>query len=156
MFALDAFVATYPDAKFLWSHRDPAKVLGSVCSLIQHVRSWSSDRHDPEELGAEQLAWWALAMKRAMDFRKEFGDDRFVDVSFADLQTNSVNTVAESYRQLRLTFSDAAREKVQRWADEHEPGHRGAHHYELSDFGLTTEQVHDAFGEYLATYDATA
>ena len=40
-----------PNAKFLWSHRDPAKVLGSVCSLIAYVRSWSSDRKDPEELG---------------------------------------------------------------------------------------------------------
>ena len=36
-------------------------------------------------------------MKRAMDFRKQFGDDRFVDVSFSDLQTDSVNTVANGY-----------------------------------------------------------
>ena len=35
MFSLDALLETYPDAKFLWSHRDPAKVLASVCSLIQ-------------------------------------------------------------------------------------------------------------------------
>ena len=28
MFALDALLEAYPDAKFLWSHRDPAKVLG--------------------------------------------------------------------------------------------------------------------------------
>ena len=56
MFALDALVEAYPNAKFLWSHRDPAKVLGSVCSLIAYVRSWSSDRDDAEELGAEQLA----------------------------------------------------------------------------------------------------
>ena len=45
---------------------------------------------------------------------------------------------------------------MQQWADQHEPGHRGTHNYELGDFGLTTGQVHDAFGEYLATYDATA
>jgi len=156
MFALDAFVKEYPDAKFLWSHRDPARVLGSVCSLIQHIRSWSSDRQDPEELGAEQLAWWALGMKRAMDFRKQFGDDRFIDVSFADLQSDSVNTVADSYRQLGLTFSDSARTKVQQWADHHKPGHRGVHNYQLADYGLTTEQVNDAFSEYRATYDATA
>ena len=47
MFALDALVEAYPNAKFLWSHRDPAKVMGSVCSLIRYVRSWSSDRDDP-------------------------------------------------------------------------------------------------------------
>lgn len=156
MFALDAFVEVYPDARFLWSHRDPAKVLGSVCSLIAYIRSWSSDYRDPVELGAEQLAWWAEGMKRAMEFRKKFGDDRFVDVSFADLQTDSVGTVARSYEQLGLEFTDAARAKVIEWAGEHKPGQRGMHSYELSEYGLTREQVREAFGDYLSTYDATA
>jgi hypothetical protein len=156
MFALDAFVEAYPKAKFLWSHRDPAKVLGSVCSLIAYIRSWSSDYRNPEELGAEQLAWWAEGMGRAMDFRRKFGDDRFVDVSFADLQTNSVDTVAKSYEQLGLTFTDEARTSVQNWADGHKPGHRGTHEYELADYGLSVEQVHEAFSDYLAAYDASA
>ena len=156
MFALDAFVEAYPQAKFLWSHRDPAKVLGSVCSLIAYIRSWSSDRRDPEELGAEQLAWWAEGTRRAMEFRRKFGDDRFVDVSFADLQTDPVNTVADSYGKLGLTFTDSARAKVQEWADEHKPGHRGTHSYDLADYGLTPEQVDEAFGDYIATYDASA
>ena len=156
MFALDAFVEAYPNAKFLWSHRDPAKVLGSVCSLIAYIRSWSSDRKDPKELGAEQLAWWAEGITRAMDFRAEFGDDRFVDVSFADLQTEPVRTLARGYEQLGLTFTDSARATVQQWADEHKPGHRGTHNYELADYGLSAEQVHEAFSKYLATYDASA
>jgi hypothetical protein len=156
MFALDAFVEAYPNAKFLWSHRDPAKVLGSVCSLIAYIRSWSSDRKDPKELGAEQLAWWAEGITRAMDFRAEFGDDRFVDVSFADLQTEPVRTLARSYEQLGLTFTDSARATVQQWANEHQPGHRGTHNYELADYGLSAEQVREAFSKYLATYDASA
>lgn len=156
MFALDAFVDAYPNAKFLWSHRDPAKVLGSVCSLIAYIRSWSSDRKDPEELGAEQLAWWVEATERALAFRKKFGDDRFVDVSFANLQTDPVSTVAASYAQLGLAFSDSARTQVRQWASRHRPGQRGTHTYELADYGLTPEQVREAFGNYLSTYDATA
>ena len=156
MFALDAFVEAYPNAKFLWSHRDPAKVLGSVCSLIAYIRSWSSDRKDPKELGAEQLAWWVEGTRRAMDFRTKFGDDRFVDVSFADLQTDAVDTLARSYEQLGLTFTDSARARVQEWADGHKPGQRGTHNYELSDYGLTPEQVREAFSEYVAIYDASA
>ena len=126
MFALDAFVEAYPNAKFLWSHRDPAKVLGSVCSLIAYIRSWSSDYQDPDELGAEQLAWWAKGIGRAMDFRKKFGDDRFVDVSFADLQTDPVNTVADSYERLgsrvhRFRAGEGA--GVGRWAQARSPRH---------------------------------
>ena len=110
-------VEVYPNAKFLWSHRDPANLA---------------------ELGAERLTWWAGGIERAMDFRRKFGDDRFVDVSFGDLQTDSVSIVARSYAQLRLTFSDAA------------------HAYGLADCGLTPGHVREAFSEYSGTYDASA
>ena len=45
---------------------------------------------------------------------------------------------------------------MQEWADGHQPGQRGTHTYELADYGLTEDQVREAFSEYLATYDATA
>jgi hypothetical protein len=155
MFALDALIDAYPNAKFLWSHRDPAKVMGSVCSLIRYVRSWSSDRDDPEELGAEQLDSWAEAVRRAMDFRQRLGDSRFADVAFADLQHDPVDTLRVGYASLGLTFSEDSERAVKQWADEHEPGSRGAHDYELSDYGLTPEAVRERFGDYLRTYDAT-
>ena len=155
MFALGALIEAYPNAKFLWSHRDPAKVLGSVCSLIRYVRSWSSDRDDPEELGAEQLDSWAEAVRRAMDFRQRLGDSRFADVAFADLQHDPVGTLRVGYAALGLTFSDDSERAVEQWADEHKPGSRGAHDYELSDYGLTPEGVRERFADYLRTYDAT-
>ena len=155
MFALDALIDAYPNAKFLWSHRDPAKVMGSVCSLIRYVRSWSSDRDDPEELGAEQLDSWAEAVRRAMDFRQRLGDSRFADVAFADLQHDPVDTLRVGYASLGLTFSEDSERAVEQWADEHKPGSRGAHDYELSDYGLTPEGVRERFGDYLRTYDAT-
>ena len=67
-----------------------------------------------------------------------------------------MTTVADSYAKLGLTLTDAARAKVQEWADGHKPGQRGTHIYELADYGLTEGQVREAFGDYLATYDATA
>jgi hypothetical protein len=156
MFALDALVEAYPNAKFLWSHRDPAKVMGSVCSLIQYVRSWSSDRNDAKELGAEQVDSWAEGVRRAMDFRNRAGDDRFADVSFADLQTDPVHTLQTSYESLGLSFTDATLHSVKQWAQEHRPGSRGAHDYDLADYGLTPEGVRERFADYLAAHDATA
>ncbi|MEO3760471.1 sulfotransferase [Mycobacterium sp. B14F4] len=156
MFALDALVAAYPNARFLWSHRDPAKVLGSVCSLIRYVRSWSSDRDDAHELGAEQLASWAEAVRRAMDFRNRVGDDRFVDVSFAELSADPIGTLERGYTRLGLPLTEQARRRVREWADGHRPGSRGEHVYDLADYGLAAGQVRECFAEYLATYDASA
>jgi Sulfotransferase family len=156
MFALDALVNSYPNAKFLWSHRDPAKVMASVCSLIQYVRSWSSDRNDAEELGREQVDSWVEGVGRAMDFRNRKGDERFADVSFADLQIDPVRTLQTSYESLGLTFTDATLRSVTQWAAGHRPGSRGIHEYDLADYGLTPEGVRERFADYLAAYDATA
>jgi Sulfotransferase family len=156
MFALDALVNSYPNAKFLWSHRDPAKVMASVCSLIQYVRSWSSDRNDAEELGREQVDSWVEGVGRAMDFRNRKGDERFADVSFADLQIDPVRTLQTSYESLGLAFTDATLRSVTQWAAGHRPGSRGIHEYDLADYGLTPEGVRERFADYLAAYDATA
>jgi hypothetical protein len=91
-----------------------------------------------------------------MDFRKHVGEERFSDVAFADLQSDPVNTLRATYESLGLVFSDVAAGSVEQWAADHKPGTRGAHDYELADFGLTPEGVRERFAEYLDTYNATA
>jgi hypothetical protein len=155
MFALDALIEAYPNARFLWSHRDPAKVLGSVCSLIHYTRSWSSDRDDAHELGAEMLERWALAVERAMEFRARVGDDRFADVPFAALQADPLGAIAASYERIGIELSDDSRAAVAAWAAGHEPGSHGSHRYELADFGLDADAVRRRFARYIDAYTAT-
>jgi hypothetical protein len=152
MLALDALVEAYPNARFLWSHRDPTEVIGSVCSLIHYTRSWSSDRDDSFELGAEQLDHWGVAVERAMDFRARTGDDRFADVSFADLQTEPVEALAGALERVGFPFDARSRSGVEAWARSHEPGAHGTHTYELSDFGLHPDQIRERFAPYYAAF----
>ncbi len=156
MFALDALVEAYPNARFLWSHRDPVKVLGSVCSLIHYTRSWSSDRDDSLELGAEELDRWWAAIQRAMDFRERMGDDRFADVSFSELQTDPIVALEKGLGRIGLPFDDRSRTAVAEWAGTHEPGAHGAHSYELSDFGLEPDRIRERFAPYYAAFDIEA
>jgi hypothetical protein len=156
MLSLDALVEAYPDARFLWSHRDPAKVIGSVCSLIHYTRSWSSDRDDSVELGAEQLEHWATAVERAMEFRGRIGDERFADVSFADLQTAPLEAMAGALERIGLPFDEHSRTSVEAWAGSHEPGAHGTHRYELSDFGLRADQIRERFAPYCDAFDIEA
>jgi hypothetical protein len=149
MFALDAFVAAYPDAVFLWSHRDPAEVLGSVCDLVGYTRSWASDRDDAAELGPQQLAAWTEATNRAMDFRDRVGEHRFADVSHADLQVDPLGALRAAYERLGLPFPMASERAVTAWASAHPPGRHGAHEVHLADFGLTEAEVRTAFAAYL-------
>jgi len=67
-----------------------------------------------------------------------------------------VSTLATSYESLGLTFTDATARSVAQWARDHKPRSRGAHDYDLGDYGLTPEGVRERFVEYLRTYDASA
>jgi hypothetical protein len=154
MFALDALLETYPDARFLWSHRDPAKVLGSVCSLIHYTRSWSSDRDDAAALGPEMNERWWIAVERAMDFRARVGESRFADIAFASLQTDPIGALGASIERIGLEFSDASRAAVAQWADHHEPGSHGSHQYALTDFGIDAETVRATFAPYIEAFAA--
>jgi hypothetical protein len=155
MFALDDLLASYPNARFLWSHRDPAAVLASVCDLISYTRSWVSDRDDAAELGAEELALWAEAVRRAIAFRARVGDGgRFADVAHADLQIDPVGAVAQAYEAIGIDVPDATRRALSDWASAHPP-RAGRADYDLERYGLTTIEVRSAFAEYLDRFDVT-
>src|ERR1700722_19196826 len=156
MFALDDLVKAYPNARFLWSHRDPTKVLGSVCSLIHYTRSWSSDRDDSLELGAEELDRWWIAVQRAMEFRERTGADRFADVSFGELQADPMEAMARALERVGFPLDQRSRASVEAWAGSHEPGSHGSHTYDLSDFGLEPDQIRERFGPYYASFDIEA
>lgn len=153
MLSLDALVAEYPNAKFLWSHRDPAKVLGSNCSLITYCRSWASDRKDTT-IGGEQLKIWLEALRRAVDFRQRMGDTRFADLSIAEIQTEPVTVIERAYKHLGIPFEERSRVAIQNWADTHKHGAHGMHVSHLEDFGLNADQVHAAFENYMKRFDA--
>ena len=154
MLYLDTLIAEYPHAKFLWNHRDPARVLGSVCSLIAYCRTWVSDRDDRPTIGSEQLSIWAEAIRRAIAFRDRMGDKRFADVPFAEIQCNPVAAIRSAYAQLDIPFGESSHAAVQQWADSHKPGQHGRHESHLEDFGLTSKQVHTAFESYTQRFGA--
>lgn len=145
---LDAFTAVYPHARIVWTHRDPAKVLASVCKLIFIVRRMQTDHVDLHELGREQLALWAEAVRRALAFRRTAGEARFADVFMDDLVADPVATVARLYDRVGLPFTTAAESAMRAWAVEHPQHKHGAMPYTLEEFGLTLDEVRAAFADY--------
>ncbi|HUC06385.1 MAG TPA: sulfotransferase [Acidimicrobiales bacterium] len=155
MLALPALHRAYPDARFIWTHRDPAEVMGSVCSLIAYTRSWVSDQ-PPKGIGAEQTHIWHTALGRAMDFRARAGGSRFADVSFRELNRDPVGTVDACYRELGIAMGDDSRAAISSWASGHRPGHAGTHEFDLAQFDLDVEGVRSDFADYLERFGELA
>jgi hypothetical protein len=153
MLSLDPLLAAYPHARFLWTHRDPAEVLGSVCSLVSFTRSWVSEPSDPKELGAEQLELWTEALGRAVEFRESVGEEGFGDVYFGELNVDPVRAIESAYSHLGLEMSGEAAEAMKRWALSNARGSHGEHEFSLEEFGLDPKKVRDRFASYMGHFD---
>jgi hypothetical protein len=154
LLSLDAIIDVYPEARFLWSHRDPAEVIGSVCDLIAYIRSWASDRDDREELGQQQVEHWAEALRRGLAFRASGHEHRFADVHFAELNADPVGTVERAYDRIGLSLSGVGADRMRAWAADNARGSQGAHEYSLADFGLVAEEIRRNFAFYLERFPA--
>src|SRR5215469_4194075 len=58
LFTLEAILEVYPDARFVFLHRDPVKVMASVAQLTEVVRRPFTRRLDPHELGRQVNEHW--------------------------------------------------------------------------------------------------
>ncbi len=148
-FCLEAILAVYPDARFVMTHRDPAKVLASVCSIIATVQEMTGKPPDAARLGAQQLADWSEALRRLLAARARIGETRFADVHFDALNRDPLAVVAAVYAQLGIPFTAAAERAMRAHAAANPRGKHGAHRYALADWGLGAERVRQEFRFYL-------
>ena len=64
MWGLEHLLARYPDARIVFTHRDPVKSMTSYASLTTLVRSTGSDEVDRYEIAAD---WTAAAAARVIE-----------------------------------------------------------------------------------------
>jgi len=152
LWALDALLDVYPDARIIQCHRDPVRVEASLISLVTTLRALGSDRFDPLEIGAEWSKFLREGLQRTIDARERarLPDDRVVDVLFHEFMRDEVAMVRRIYDQLGLALSDEAERRMCRFLSENAADKHGAHRYSLRDGGLDP----DAERRHLAFYQS--
>ena len=88
-----------------------------------------------------------------MDFREKFGEDRIVDVHYAELTRQPLATMKKLYQTLGDDFSEGAEQGMQQWIDDNPQNKFGKHEYKLAEFDLTPKDVETLFERYLSKYD---
>lgn len=150
LFGLDALLAVFPDARVVMTHRDPAKVVPSVCRLAAAFRGMMADRIDLRRVGAEFQGFVAEALDRAIAARATLDPARFLDVNYTDLVADPIATVRRVCDHFDLNFSPGFEAGARAHLQAHPQGRRGAHRYDLADFGLDPASVDRAFAPYRA------
>jgi hypothetical protein len=150
---LETLFKVYPDARVVWTHRDPFTATGSLCSVISLAHMGFMGKIDAEWLG-EDYSWQAAEhANRIMDFRDKYGEDKIIDVHYADLVSDPVGETKKLYAKLGDEWTPAAEAGVQGWVDDNPQNKFGKHEYKLAKFGLSKEQLEPMFERYLSRYD---
>lgn len=146
MTALDALLKVYPDALVVYTHRDPVACIASACSLAAAATAGHSDVFVGETIGRTQLDLWSRSFHAFHDVRSRHGDSQFIDVSFDDLTRDPSGTVRSVYDAFGLDWSVDVAQAVSATSQEAKEGKAAPRHrYSMADYGLTEQQVRDAF-----------
>ena len=154
LFALEALLAMYPDARIIQTHRHPLRVVASVASMDAMLRRAFSHRVDLHEIGTEALQQWACGVESAtkVRHRDHAAPGRFFDVYYTDLVREPIATVRHIYAYFGLRFTDGVETRMRRYLAEHPKDQYGVHRYSLAQFGLSPEVVATAFRAYIARF----
>ena len=149
---IEALLAVYPDARLIWTHRDPFTAVGSLCSLITTGHAPFAGRVDAEWIG-QNYPWQAAQhAERAMDARARIGHDRIIDFHFAEAVRDPIAAMRQLYAALGDEFTPVAESGLAAWLAENPQGKFGRHEYRLTQFGLSKETIAPMFERYLSQY----
>src|SRR6478735_274088 len=140
-FHLDPIVAAYPDARFVFTHRDPLKSVPSYASFVASIFPPTAHPLDIERLGREVEHHLREGMVNAMAARARIGEDRFFDVHHRELIRDPMGTVASVYEFLGLDLPTAVEADIDAWQAANRSGAHGAHRYTPQQYGLDPQRV---------------
>ena len=155
MHSIDALDRVYPDARFVMTHRDVGKVLPSVCALFEAFSNVLTEHPDLMAIGTHNCELWRYSLQRLIEFRDSGNESRFFDISFAAVQRDPINAVAQLYAELGDDLSGDARRRMQDWWLESSKERSGPHTYKAETFGLHPADIREQFAFYYERFDIT-
>ncbi|MDX1733345.1 MAG: sulfotransferase [Halioglobus sp.] len=151
MWGIDAILEVFPDARFVWCHRDPQKVVPSINSMNKVVMGMYAGDYshlDQGEIGRAVMEWYAMSLEKGLAMRDRLPPELFVDCSQRQFVEDPMGVVQRVYDAFDLPLSEASRAVLQSHVDANPKGKHGKHEYDLAEYGLTAEMIAERFAFY--------
>ncbi len=154
MWGLEHLLATYPDARIVFTHRDPVKTMTSYASLTSLVRSMGSDEVDPVEIADD----WTRRIKRVLEHAiavraaKDYPDAVFYDMGFQDFVADQFAEIERIYEAIGLPMTGVGAARMKAFIADNPKGKHGIHRYSPEEYGVVPEKIRAEFGAYIERF----
>jgi len=152
----EALLKVYPDACFVWTHRDPVRALASLVSIIGTIQ-WGRSDHPFLGGSLDYMTDPNLSAGRfnAVLDQLEAGvvpDDQIYNILFKDLVADTVGEVAKMYEHFGIELTDEGRSAMEKYMAENPRDNRPPHKFSAgSDTAIA--KAREAFARYQAHFD---
>jgi len=151
---LGPLMTVFPDAKVVFTHRDPLAVLQSAATMTCYTGRLRYDPLDIDQL----LQHWCDRVEQLLraavrDVHLIPPEQRF-DVAFTDLAKNDLGLLERIYDKFGISMPDQIRDQLHRYLLDHPRGRDGQLVYDLrADFGVDPNELGRRFQFYLDAFD---
>jgi hypothetical protein len=146
VFALDDIRAVYPDAHWVFIHRDPVAVLASVARLTEVLRRPFAHHVDLAEIGQQVCASWLDGARRMM--RAAAASGSILHLHYREIVSDPEKTVARLFRHAGHAAGGDAARRMRRWLGNRSNRRHRPRRYNLGSFGLDPEGLREQFKPY--------
>jgi hypothetical protein len=150
LFALDDLRKVYPDARLVFVHRDPVRVLASVAKLTETLRRPFTRRVDRLEIGREVAASWVDGSERMSKVLAS--GESVLHLHYRQIISAPLDSVRAVYRHCGLVLTDEAESRMRAWLRTRTNASRPSRNYDLGEFGLDPCLLREQFVRYTDTF----
>ena len=151
-FHLEAIASAYPDARFIMTHRDPAKSVPSWASIVSAIFPAAQGERDMRRLGRGGVR--ASADRRGARHRRTRAPRRrpLLRRSSPRSDRRSAGHHAAHLRIPGSRTAPAVEGAMLDWQRTNQSGAHGTHHYTAEQFGLSTQQLRSDYDFYIRRF----
>jgi Sulfotransferase family len=150
---IETLLATYPDVRIVWAHRDPFKSTASFLRLNYLSRAVLGAKVDIDVIVPNVLQQLKEHIDRPLAARRRIGDESFFDLHYAELMRNPIVVMQSLYEWAGDPLTNATEHAMLDWLDAHPQDRFGVAHYSLGGSGVTRDDLEPLFDEYLSLFD---
>ncbi|HVN89146.1 MAG TPA: sulfotransferase [Candidatus Binataceae bacterium] len=154
IFALSALAAAYPDARYVFVHRDPLEVLASVTRLTEILRQPFTHQIDRSQIGQQVSRRWAQGAGLLIQASKALKStpERAFHMHYRTLTRSPETAVQAIYEQFGLSLSREFSERLRGFVTNRPKGGYGQNVYRIEDYGLDPQVERRRYREYIAYF----
>ena len=142
---------TFPDARVIWTHRDPYAAFASSISMRGQSRTIFNKDSGVDYMREHFPRQLASHLVRPLEVSGERPDDIY-HLYYDDVLADPLAQMKKVYRWLGDEWTEATEAGMQRWLLENPQNRYGKHSYSLSQWGFSKQDLEPYFSDYLRAH----